>query len=61
MLWKAVILIDEADVFLEERSAHDIVRNNFVAGKRCASFDEFPNANGNRQSSCAALSTSRAS
>ena len=31
-LWKAVILIDEADVFLEERSAHDIVRNNFVSG-----------------------------
>lgn len=32
-LWKAVILIDEADVFLEQRSAHDIVRNNFVSGK----------------------------
>ena len=31
-LWKAIILIDEADVFLEERSAHDIVRNNFVSG-----------------------------
>ncbi|KAK3059010.1 hypothetical protein LTR09_000576 [Extremus antarcticus] len=30
-LWKAVILIDEADVFLEQRSAHDIVRNNFVS------------------------------
>ncbi|KAK4505700.1 hypothetical protein PRZ48_003665 [Zasmidium cellare] len=30
-LWKAVILIDEADVFLEARSAHDIVRNNFVS------------------------------
>lgn len=33
-LWKAVILIDEADVFLEQRSAHDIVRNNFVSGKQ---------------------------
>ena len=32
-LWKAVILIDEADVFLEARSAHDIVRNNFVSGR----------------------------
>jgi hypothetical protein len=32
-LWNAVILIDEADVFLEQRSAHDIVRNNFVSGK----------------------------
>ncbi|KAF7194480.1 ATPase family AAA domain-containing protein 3A-like [Pseudocercospora fuligena] len=30
-LWKAVILIDEADVFLEARSAQDIVRNNFVS------------------------------
>jgi hypothetical protein len=29
--WKAVILIDEADVFLEQRSAGDIVRNNFVS------------------------------
>lgn len=32
-LWKAVILIDEADVFLEARSACDIVRNNFVSGE----------------------------
>lgn len=32
-LWKAVILIDEADVFLEARSAHDIIRNNFVSGE----------------------------
>ena len=32
-LWKAVILIDEADVFLEARKASDIMRNNFVSGK----------------------------
>ena len=32
-LWRAVILIDEADVFLESRKASDIVRNNFVSGK----------------------------
>ncbi|KAG8802746.1 hypothetical protein FRC16_008769 [Serendipita sp. 398] len=29
--WNAVILIDEADVFLEERSVHDIHRNALVA------------------------------
>jgi SpoVK/Ycf46/Vps4 family AAA+-type ATPase len=29
--WNAVLLIDEADVFLEERSVHDIHRNALVA------------------------------
>ena len=29
--WKAIVLIDEADVFLEERSLHDIERNAMVA------------------------------
>jgi SpoVK/Ycf46/Vps4 family AAA+-type ATPase len=29
--WKAIILIDEADVFLERRSLHDIERNAMVA------------------------------
>ncbi|KAG8813259.1 hypothetical protein FRC17_001618, partial [Serendipita sp. 399] len=29
--WNAVILIDEADVFLEERSVHDLHRNALVA------------------------------
>jgi SpoVK/Ycf46/Vps4 family AAA+-type ATPase len=29
--WNAVVLIDEADVFLEERSVHDIQRNALVA------------------------------
>ncbi|KIM25038.1 hypothetical protein M408DRAFT_331498 [Serendipita vermifera MAFF 305830] len=29
--WNAVVLIDEADVFLEERSVHDIHRNALVA------------------------------
>lgn len=29
--WNAVVLIDEADVFLEERSVHDINRNALVA------------------------------
>lgn len=29
--WGAVVLIDEADVFLEERSFHDLMRNAMVA------------------------------
>ncbi len=31
--WKAVILLDEADVFLEKRSIHDLQRNQLVSGK----------------------------
>ncbi|KAJ3543469.1 hypothetical protein NM688_g5851 [Phlebia brevispora] len=29
--WKAIVLIDEADVFLEKRDLHDLVRNAMVA------------------------------
>jgi SpoVK/Ycf46/Vps4 family AAA+-type ATPase len=29
--WNAVVLIDEADVFLEERSYHDVQRNSLVS------------------------------
>ncbi|KAF8186775.1 P-loop containing nucleoside triphosphate hydrolase protein, partial [Pholiota molesta] len=29
--WKAIVLIDEADVFLERRSLHDLERNAMVA------------------------------
>jgi len=29
--WKAIILIDEADVFMEQRSLHDLIRNAMVA------------------------------
>ncbi len=29
--WKAVVLIDEADVFLEERARDDLKRNAMVA------------------------------
>ncbi|KAK0481171.1 P-loop containing nucleoside triphosphate hydrolase protein [Armillaria luteobubalina] len=29
--WKAIVLIDEADVYLEQRSLHDLVRNAMVA------------------------------
>lgn len=30
-IWSAILLLDEADVFLERRSATDLVRNNLVA------------------------------
>ena len=29
--WNAVLLLDEADVFLEQRSAHDLERNKLVS------------------------------
>jgi hypothetical protein len=31
--WNAIALIDEADVFLEQRSAHDLERNSLVSSK----------------------------
>jgi hypothetical protein len=31
--WKAVLLIDEADVFLEQRSHSDLTRNGVVSGE----------------------------
>jgi hypothetical protein len=31
-IWDAIVLIDEADVFLEQRSPHDLQRNALVAG-----------------------------
>lgn len=31
--WGAVLLIDEADVFMERRTASDLVRNSLVAGQ----------------------------
>lgn len=31
--WNVVLLIDEADVFMERRSAADLDRNSLVAGK----------------------------
>jgi hypothetical protein len=30
--WGAVLLIDEADVFMERRSSNDLIRNCLVAG-----------------------------
>lgn len=33
--WGCVLLLDEADVFLEKRSWHDMQRNALVSGKFC--------------------------
>ena len=34
--WKAIILLDEADIFLERRSLRDLERNRLVSGKLCS-------------------------
>ena len=31
--WEAILLIDEADIFLERRKGSDIARNSLVSGK----------------------------
>ena len=31
--WNAILLLDEADVFLEQRSSHDLERNGLISGK----------------------------
>jgi len=31
--WNAVLLVDEADIFLERRQNRDLARNGLVAGK----------------------------
>jgi hypothetical protein len=33
--WGAIILIDEADVFLEKRQMRDLQRNSLVSGMCC--------------------------
>ena len=35
--WKAVLLVDECDVFLEQRTISDIERNKLVAGNKYSS------------------------
>lgn len=32
--WNAVLLVDEADVFLEQRKTRDLARNGLVSGAR---------------------------
>jgi hypothetical protein len=31
--WNAIVLLDEADIFLEQRSNHDLQRNGLVSGR----------------------------
>lgn len=31
--WNAIVLLDEADIFLEQRSNHDLQRNCLVSGR----------------------------
>ena len=38
--WGAVLLIDEADVFMERRSTSDLTRNSLVAGKTTSHVSE---------------------
>lgn len=33
--WDAIVLLDEADVYLEERTPHDLKRNSIVSGRHC--------------------------
>ena len=32
-MWNAILLIDEADIFMEKRSLHDLERNELVSSK----------------------------
>jgi len=34
--WGAIVLLDEADVYLERRSGNDMERNSVVSGKLCS-------------------------
>ena len=33
-LWGCVLLLDECDIFLSQRTKHDIKRNSLVSGKQ---------------------------
>jgi hypothetical protein len=35
--WNAIVLLDEADVFLEERCLNDLKRNALVSGEKVVS------------------------
>lgn len=35
-LWNCVLLLDECDVFLAQRTKNDVVRNGLVSGECCA-------------------------
>lgn len=59
--WNAVLLIDEADVFLERRSAHDLVRNKLVSSQTSLfPAADFPSRSPLLQSSYVCSSTTKA-
>ena len=37
-IWDAVLLLDEADIFLEQRSTHELDRNGIVSSKSAHSL-----------------------
>lgn len=40
--WNAVLLVDEADIFLERRQTRDLARNGLVSGMTSASPSALP-------------------
>jgi hypothetical protein len=56
--WNAIVLIDEADVFLEQRSSHDLTRNGLVAGMNLDLLQHSLWLT--KQSFCVSLNTTRA-
>jgi hypothetical protein len=40
--WNAIVLLDEADIFLEQRSNHDLQRNGLVSGRILDSLSQCP-------------------
>ena len=38
-LWDAILLIDEADIFMERRETQDLARNTLVSGTLSCSVD----------------------
>jgi hypothetical protein len=42
-LWGAVLLIDEADVFMESRSSNNLIRNELVSSTSCRYHVYFEN------------------
>jgi len=43
--WDAIVLLDEADVYLEQRTTHDLKRNGIVSGRTNPSQDDLHTAN----------------
>jgi hypothetical protein len=55
--WDCILLLDEADVFLAERTKEDFKRNGLVAGQSIFMYTRLPNNNPLYQSFSASWST----